>query len=398
MRALFLFLLLAAVVLPTWSIPTQDDEIILGRHSPIQSPQGDEPTRIFDSGSQIRQQPSFDSPVVEILKTAVELPVLDQRGPWFKIRFGSWQGWVNVGDTRPRSESLASQSFDPDDERLQRARSLLDSTVEPTKLGPFTLFTDVSDPDLLGWLAVVAADVPRAYRERFGLDPQLMNREIVVLFNHESDYREFVAAEARVAGTESRGYTSEGLSVLFLGDHDKTSLVSVFIHELAHLLNRKVFRSANPPWLEEGLAEDLAFCQVSRRGEIQLGTLAGDSAQGLVGSYSDSEPRAHVAALVDNWAKPSRPDLTTLINLSWEDFVRPENRAIHYAQSALLIRYLLDGAEKATQQRFRRYLLEASQADLPDSISMWESLDVGPHEVEAELYRFLLLQARAHGL
>lgn len=305
---------------------------------------------------------------------------------------------MRADDEGPETGEELHLSLKPDEDRLLRARSLLRSVAEPRPLGPFTLYTDVDDEELLTWLGAVAWDVPRAYRERFGLDPGTEVREVLVVFADEASYRRFEAAEERIAKADTRGYTSEGLSVLFTGEHGRTSLVSVFIHELTHLLNRRVFRAEISPWLEEGMAEDLAFSQVTPLGQIRLGTLAGVQRGGIEDRYALSEPRAHLAQLRRSWSNPTRPDLDSLVIMDWAEFIRPDNRAIHYAASAMLLRYLIDGGEPDLRQGFHRYLAAVSIAELPLSVSLWEFLDIGPEKVEAGLYRFVSAQAQANGI
>jgi len=398
MKTQGLLILSLTLTMPEFAGSAQDEETVLGKPSPIQPSNREQETLVLEAGAQLRQQPRYRSPVVEILPMSLELPVLDRHGSWVKVRFGTWQGWVHPGGNRSTTGQELSSSLGPDDQRLLGARSLLDEEVEPRTLGPFTLYSDVIDEELLEWLSAVAWDVLRAYRERFGLDPGSPVGEVVVLFADEADYRDFEAAEARIAKTNSRGYTSEGLSVLFMGESDRTSLVSVFIHELGHLLNRRVIRSVAPPWLEEGMAEDLAFSQVTDQGLIRLGTLAGEQRQGHDDRYSISEPRAHVEALIAAWKSPTRPDLDTLTTMDWGDLIRPEDRAIHYAESAMLLRYFMDGGEQNLRRGFRRYLSAVAKADLAASVSLWDEVGAGPEEVELGLYRFVSNQARAHGL
>lgn len=381
------------------SVPAaQEDETMLGRPSPIQPSNRERQSLRVEAGSRLHQQPRSDSPVLEILGLSVDLPVLERQGPWVKVRFGNWQGWVRPEADGSGSDPELPFSITPDEERLARARALFANDVEPTSLGPYTAYTDVKDEGLLAWLGAVAEDVSPAYRQRFGLDPGAGAGEVVVLFAEETDYRKFEAAEARIARADSRGYTSEGLSVMFTGKHTRTSLVSVFIHELVHLLNRRVFRAEIPPWLEEGMAEDLAFNRVTPQGRIRLGTLTGVPRQGLGDSHALSEPRAHVAALVARWSTSTRPDLATLVTMDWEDFIQPDRRAIHYTESALLLRYFLDGEETDLRRAFLDYLSTMAQVELTATVSLWNTLDTGPQEIEEELHRFLLRQARAHGL
>jgi len=274
MKTPVLLILSLTPMLNATSESAQTEETVLGKPSAIQPSMDDQETVALEAGARLREQPRFDSPVLEILGVSLELPVLDHQGSWVKVRFGAWQGWVQRGGEGAAPLQEISLPLGPDEERLLRARTLLGVDVEPRPLGPFTLYTDVEDENLLDWLSAVAQDVFRAYRERFGLDPGSVTREVLVVFAGEADYRRFEAAEDRIAKADSSGYTSEGLSVLFAGDHARTSLGSLFIHELTHLLNRRVFRAEVPPWLEEGMAEDLAYSRLTPKGQIRLGTLA----------------------------------------------------------------------------------------------------------------------------
>ena len=75
---------------------TQDEETILGTPSNIRPSGHESETLVLAAGARLRQQPRGDSPILEILDTSLELPVLDRLGPWVQVRFGSWQGWYGA--------------------------------------------------------------------------------------------------------------------------------------------------------------------------------------------------------------------------------------------------------------------------------------------------------------
>lgn len=222
--------------------------------------------------------------------------------------------------------------------------------------------------------------------------------EVVVLFAHEEDYRQFAAAEARIASVHSQGYASEGLAILYTGEHQPSETVSILIHELVHLLNRRVFPAENAPWLEEGLAEDLAFCRVRDDGRLAVGTLSGDLQDSDTLFPTLTGPTAHLAALYTSWSEPTRPSVAALTEIDQEPFINPETRAIHYAESAFLIRYLLDGGDSESREGFLRYLQRIAASDMPESVSLWQDLESDPGKVESGLYRFVRNQARANGI
>ena len=97
----------------------------------------------------------------------------------------------------------------------------------------------------------------------------------MVVFSREQDYRAYGAGESALAG--ARGHAAEGLAVLFFGDQERGEVAAVLIHELTHLLNRRVFAAEPPPWPDEGMANDLAFSRIERSGQPRIGSLGGRS-------------------------------------------------------------------------------------------------------------------------
>ena len=52
-------------------------------------------------------------------------------------------------------------------------------------------------------------------------------------------------------------------------------VAATLIHELVHALNTRSIGPALPPWLDEGLAEDLSYAALGPGGEIRTFELAG---------------------------------------------------------------------------------------------------------------------------
>jgi hypothetical protein len=398
MRLASLLALSLSLLAADLSGASQDEEIVLGKPSPIRSASADDEIDTFAAGTRLRQAPSFDAPILEVLEVSVDLPVVDRRDEWLKVQFGTRLAWVHPTADRDLEGQRPPATFAPDDARLWRARAVLEEGIEPRALGPLTLYTDVDDPSLLDWLSSVAWGVLQAFDDRFMLDPGIPDQEIVILFAREADYRDFEAAEERLVDTDSRGYTSEGLSILFLGDQDRTGLASIFVHELTHLLSRRVFRTTLPPWLEEGLAEDLAFCVVTDRGTLRLGTLAGRSPRDIDDATAVSGAKAQLAALVAAWQGADRPELEALLAMPWEEFVEPSRRGLHYTTSAMFVRLLLDGDSAELAAAFRSFLADLAAADPGPWISPWEVLPLTPSTASEALVRFTVGQARANGI
>lgn len=378
-RGLWFLILVAATSAPFWA--AQEEEIILGKPSSIRSLAEPENTAAVPAGTRLRERPHPDAAVIEILDSPVDLPVLDQKGSWLQVRFGAWLGWVRIGDGE--IDERLEVPADPDLDRLDRALGLFGDTIPPASLGPYTLYTDVTDGPLLDSLSTLARGMVAAYRERFGLDPGPVTNEVVVLFAEEQDYRQFESTEPRIANSQSQGYTSEGLSILFTDRQHKDAIRAVLIHELTHLLNRRAFRSEIPPWLEEGMAQDLAFCRISQEGHVRLGTL--------------STVETHLTTLLEDWNDSTHLDVLELMSLDLETFMEPQGRPIRYTESAFLIRYFLDGGNNQLRARFLRYLSRLTTSEFVDSVSLFEELDTNPGTIESGFYRFLVSQARAHG-
>lgn len=375
---LWLLILVAATSTPFWA--AQEEEIILGKPSSIRPHAEPQETAAVPAGARLRERPHPDSAVIEILESSVELPVLAQKGSWLQVRFGAWLGWVRISGNE--IDARLEVPADPDLDRLSRALGLLGDSTVPTSLGPFTLYTDVTDGPLLAYLSAVARGVLPAYRERFGLDPGPVTNEVVVLLAEEKDYRQFESTELRIAATESQGYTTEGLSILFTDRQSKDAIRAVLIHELTHLLNRRAFITEIPPWLEEGMAQDLAFCRVSHEGHIRLGTL--------------STVETHLAILLEDWNSSAHLDVIELLSLDPETFIELEGRPLRYSESAFLIRYLLDGRDAQLRAGFLRFLSQLTTSELSDSVSLFEELGSEPSTIESGFYRFLASQAKAY--
>lgn len=375
-------LLLTAIAHTSGAAQQEGEDVILGRPSGLRPTSVPEKTALIPAGARLRERPRHQAPVVERFDSAIELPVLDERDGWVQVRYGSWLGWVRVAGEEPH-ETLQPPA-NPDQGRLKLALDLLGEEVEAGTLGPYTLYTDVADPRLLERLSAVASGVDQAYRERYSLDPGSLAGTVVVLFAEEEDYRRFEAAEHRIASVGSHGYTSEGLSILFTGPQQVDAIVRVLVHELTHLLGRRVFQIQIPPWLDEGMAQDLAFSRINNSGRIRPGTLS------TVDTRLDD--------LVRTWNSPVRTGLVELISLDWTAFVEPTTRPQRYAQSAFLIRYLLDSGDEQLRSGFLQYLSKLKSSELPESVSLFEMLNTEPARIDSGLYMFLASQARTHGL
>ncbi len=385
---------------------SEDATEILGRRSAIQLGNHEPEWVRVASETQVYEQPSKTSTVIEIFAEPIDLEILERQGAWVRIQFRGWLGWlVPDGEAAGANRGVPLQ-YTPDEERLLRARSILDDDIEATRLGPFELFTDVNDAKLLERLSEVATKLPDAYKQRFGLDPGAKATEVIVLFSRHEDYVRFESGEPDIAGTGTRGYTGRGISVLSVGDDEVDSTTEILVHELTHILNRRVFGMNSPAWVEEGLADDLAYCKVSPDGRLRLGTLGGVTSRNMTSDVSgryriDFEitgGRSMLANLLSRWGDAQRPSLVELLEMPWIEFIQPEVRSLHYAESAFLVRYLFDSKKAAYGQSLHEYLQALATSGMPQGETLWSYTDEDPEKVESAYFKWLRKTATANGL
>lgn len=270
----------------------------------------------------------------------------------------------------------------PDPGRLARARRLLGADAVAGSLGPYVLYTDLRDAERLAWLGRVAGRFEEAYRARTGRMPIGVPAEVVVLFAEEVDYQSFQREERQLAPLASRGHSGYGIVALWGGGRSRLDLAATLVHELAHLVNRRSLGPLLPSWLDEGLADELAMCEIDEEGRILPGTLAGVRVK-AGRFYRVFGARASLLALVQEIEQGRLPPLPRLHNLAWEEFMGSEG-GLHYIHAAFWIRYLWDGDGGAHAPAFRAFLGsvadgkpatgEALRAHLGHS---WEELEGG---------------------
>lgn len=359
-----------------------------------------------EAGDRLHRAPAARSPVLTSFTAATELPVLERRGDWARVRYASWKGWVRLGGTAAVDEAGLGEDFPatwatftgPDPEHLERARALL-AHERRLSLGPYELLTDVTDDPLLGELAGVAARLPEAFQRRYGLAAAAGAGETVVLYASDAAYRAYAGNEEGLAELESSGHAFGGLAVLAAGDRRRDEVRSLLVHELTHLLSYRALGPRLPSWLAEGLAEDLAYCRARRTGELELGSLdvwrsirseTAVDARGRLQSVvvrTRGGPELALEELRGRWEKADRPSFATLLEMPYQDFTVPEGRPIHYPMSAFLVRYLLASEELA--DRFRGFLAALARGDEGDGEALLSHLGVGWEDLETGFSEWL---------
>lgn len=281
----------------------------------------------------------------------------------------------------------------PDPARLAAARKLLGSDAATGSLGPYTLYTDVRDPERLAWLGQVAARFEEAYLARTGRAPLGKPAEAVVLFAEEADYRSFQRAEGRLGALDARGHSGYGVVALWDGGRPRLDIAGTLVHELAHLVNRRALGPLLPSWLDEGIADDFASSELDGEGRILPGTLSGLRVK-AGRFYRVFGAQASLLALAGEIEEGRLLPLPRLAALSWEEFMGSEG-GIRYIHAAFWIRYLWDGEGGAHAPALRAFLDDVAAGGPATGDALRARLGRSWDELEAGFRAWVLQQAGA---
>lgn len=379
----------------------------LGAPSAFDLSAGEETLEI-SAGVRLRRAPDPRSESLVTVDAAVELPVLERRESWVRVRYGAWVGWAPADGREPAamdgSAAPASRPPPPaprpvpDPALLEGALAHLVDPLPPATLGSFTLYTDSRHERLLERLRSVGDGLADAYLRRFGLAVE-GPRGAIVLYAAEASYRAWAAGSVEPTVQDARGHARGGVASLFVGDEGEDLLPSLLVHEATHLLNREAFGADLPAWLEEGMASDLASCRIGADGRLALGTWGGTSAAHPLAGRSGGvwlQQRGALASrrrLLDAWRRRELAPLSDLLAAPWGSFVAAGRRSLHYSQATGLVRYLLDGEDGALAAGFRAYLAELAGGAVPDVALLERSLGRRLAELQRGFDTWLARQA-----
>lgn len=262
--------------------------------------------------------------------------------------------------------------------------------LETVELGPYSLDTEVNDRKLTAMLARVAEEHQRLYAERYGLDPLMRVTGRVVLLADERELLEFKRLQGhdRVE-VEARGYFQPpSLVVLQRGGQTRQEVASLLLHELTHLLSWRSLAAGVsgrelPPWLEEGLAGDLALSSLGRQG------LAAEP----LGPANLAYGRSLGVVLFDighKIATDEAPSLPKLMEMDRATFLAGGGQ-VEYLLSALWVRFLLSG-DRA--EGFRTFLTTVARGHDAGAAELLESLGEDWPRLESSFRGWLSQQRR----
>lgn len=348
-----------------------------------------QPFEWFRAGAEVHEAPDASSPVLLRLDNPARFALFEQRGDWARIRVGSRPAWIRVGTEtvspdpplgRAPVPVLPVPGRPPDPVRLAQARSLLEPPKAEGRLGPYRLTTDVRDEALLAFLDKVARHHGEAHRQRYGLSAVGEPAAVIVLFARRDDYRRFQQAEAGLEELRAAGHSGSGIIALAAEGTPRELVAAILVHELTHVVNRRSIGPALPPWLEEGLAEDLGGSRLDADGRLLPGSV--QESRTVDGARIELAGFGASLELLRSALEEGRLiRLPRLVETDWEGFVASGRLALHYAESGMLIRFLL-APETGYRGRFRAFLLSVSRGGsaTPEALrehlgSTWSDLD-----------------------
>lgn len=351
-------------------------------------------------GDRVLARPAEAARVVATVDRYRPLARYERRGDWHRVRWQGRDGWVlrpvpAAGEppfpaTPEPPRPLPGRA--PDPARLAAAVRLLGEPAAalsepPRHLGAYRLLTDLDDPALLARLGRLAGDVERLYPLRYGVTPVGPPAETVLLFAREPTYREFQALDARLASLPATGHTGDGLVALFAGGRRPDEVAATLVHELTHLLNRRSLGPALPPWLDEGLAVDLALSAIGADGSLHPERVGGAALlqPPRITYFGGRASARHLESALA--VEAGLPPLGELFALDWEPFVRSERLEIHYAAAGFFWRTLLDGSSRERTASARDFLRSVAAGGPADAETLRARLGTSWDTLRFELGR-----------
>lgn len=339
-------------------------------------------------GTELHEDPWPGSPVVGTAPGG-PLELWESRRGWVRVLIGDLIGWANVDPQEsPRIDSpegvvLPEAALrDPREtvpleivdqappDLVETALVILGDTAKEGTLGPFRLLTDVEAPKLFRILEAVATQLPSVYASVYGLPASEPLDATLVVFDREADYAQLRAAVTDGPTTDVSGFAYGSAAAIHIDGRSRDEISKTLIHEICHILNgtylRPLVRAADviayrqlAPWLEEGIAESLALSYVDRKGTVHSDTLARTALR--TGSKLEIWGNsAEFLNLIIRMRGDELVPIDELVRLSRLDFLESPDRSLHYAQSATLVRFMLDQSD--LEPLFLRFLSDVSAA------------------------------------
>ncbi len=343
-------------------------------------------------GSELHIEPDQATRLITVLPDA-RLPLVEVRDNWVKVRYGDHVGWVDLEAPREPARAPAPRLVVIEPEPLDIGEGWLKDV-----LGPYKLFSKGSEPTLIDLLGRVAGEHARIYAERYGL---ALNAELtgsVMLFAGRQSFLDFQrsrghdAAENRIDAY----FHSPDTVLMYRGRGSRHKLAATLIHELTHLINWQTLRARGetsiPPWLDEGMAEDLSMSRIDRKDRLVMEPL------GPTNLRFGRHLGVRVYELGQKMALGgTAPSLRQLLAMDEETFLAGDVQ-LHYLMSALWIRYLLSDVDSELAGGFRAFLASVAVGGRPDSEELRSRLGRGWQQLAGDYRGWLSIRQARLGL
>ena len=324
--------------------------------------------------STFHAEPDATSPILFETGAVTNVKVLETQGDWHLVLYRGRPGWVELGQVdAPGAPPFGSEptppgplpARTPDPDQVTSAREYLSGTTREHRIGPYTLFTDSGDDELVRSLDGLASQIESVYVSRYERPVVGEPDGVVILYSSEAGYRAYQLERDDGGNPVSIGHTGSGVVTLYVGEQSLQQVGAVLVHELVHLLNRRGLGPVLPAWLEEGTADDLAHSAVEA-GRIDPTRIGGEIVQDgdLLSAYGGW---ASISIVRRARSSGRAPEPSQLIAMDRDEFNDPEKSSLHYGASALLVRYLLETEELAPG--FREYLTSVAAGGEVDGSS-----------------------------
>ena len=352
-----------------------------------------------EPGTAVQVSPQGDSEVLATVELLGNYSVIERRGDWFHVyRYavdrGALEGWVLLeGYVEPSSERLdradpvlPMAAVPPSPDSVLRARSFMDGGGIEASCGPYLLYTDAgSKSEMCGQ---VASPLDATYRDRYGLRPMGEPAEAIFWFRSRDAYEAFIADDERIPPDKAgHALPARGYLALHSEDQPSEAVASTLVHELTHLINRRALGPALPPWLSEGLADDLAESRLDPSGRLVPGELGGYRSESgnVIQYYGGVVSAARLEEAVD---RSSLPTLGRLAEMGSGEFHAAPQERLLYALSSFWIRFLLSDAPGSDPAGLRAYLeaVASGESITPDLLLRHLSGDARQREASFETW------------
>jgi hypothetical protein len=356
-------------------------------------------------GAALRAEPDIEAPLVSKTRRLDHYRVLERAEPWIHVALPDGrEAWVDLDAPRDRTPPLGSEPTPPGPlparpaapEVLSLADSLLIGERVERVLGGYRVRSDVLDASLLERLGERLAGLESVYAERYGVRPVGRPAETIVVFALEAAYRRFESRVPELRGVGSAGHAADGVAALFVGDRPEREVLATAIHEVTHLLNRRALGPALPPWIEEGLADEMALLGLARAsgdGSPYAGSLsfAGSMVRG-------SGPLAGLVLLLDRVDAGELSPLESLPGQDWQDFREAPRGRDLYNQSGFFVHYLLEREGRSElRDGLRSFLAGIARGESATGERLIAQLGTTWAELEGDFRSWLALEGEAVG-